>query len=281
MKSYTAEDVKYLKRKANDIRKDIIRMIHQSKAGHPGGSLSAADIVTALYFHVMKIDPQNPDWEERDRFILSKGHACPVWYAALAERGYFEMKQLDTLRKFHSILQGHPDMKKTPGIDMTSGSLGNGLSLGIGMALAAKQKRQSYDVYVMLGDGEIQEGMVWEAAMSGAHYHLDNLTAIVDYNGLQVDGWSKDVMSIHPVVEKWEAFGWSVIEINGHNMAEILDAFQKARKIKGPVVIVAHTVKGKGVSFMENVCEWHGLAPNDEQTVKALQELDKEAELLC
>jgi transketolase len=280
MRSYTSEDIRYLTRKANDIRQDIIRMIHQAKAGHPGGALSATDIVTALYFYVMKVDPQNPDWEERDRFILSKGHACPVWYAALAEKGYFEMKYLDTLRKFHSILQGHPDMKKTPGIDMTSGSLGNGLSLGIGMALAAKCKNLNYNVYVMLGDGEVQEGMVWEGAMSGAHYNLDNLTVIVDYNGLQVDGWNKEVMNIYPLVEKWQAFGWSVVEIDGHNMSEILDAFQKAHKIKGPVVIVAHTVKGKGVSFMENVCEWHGRAPDDKETVKALQELEKEADSL-
>jgi transketolase len=278
MRSHTTEDIRYLTRKANDIRQDIIRMIHQAKAGHPGGALSAADIVTALYFHVMRINPKNPDWEGRDRFILSKGHACPVWYAALAEKGYFEMKHLDTLRKFHSILQGHPDMKKTPGIDMTSGSLGNGLSIGVGMALAAKRKRQSYNVYVILGDGEVQEGMVWEGAMAGAHYNLDNLTAIVDYNGLQVDGWNKEVMNIYPLVEKWQAFGWSVVEIDGHNMPEILGAFQKAHKIKGPVVIIAHTVKGKGVSFMENACEWHGLAPNDEETAKALQELAKEAE---
>ena len=278
MISYTLEDIKYLKEKANNIRKDIIQMIYKANAGHPGGSLSAADIVTALYFHVMQIDPQNPNWEARDRFILSKGHACPVWYAALAEKGYFDMVHLNTLRKFHSILQGHPDMQKTTGIDMTSGSLGNGLSVGIGMALAAKRNRLNYCVYVLLGDGEIQEGIVWEAAMSAAHYRLDNLIAIVDYNGLQVDGWTKEVMDIHPVVEKWEAFGWNTIEIDGHNMIEILDAFQKAHKIKGPVVIVAHTVKGKGVSFMENVAVWHGLAPNDDQVKQALAELEKEAE---
>jgi transketolase len=280
MRSHTTEDICYLTKKANDIRQDIIRMIHQAKAGHPGGALSATDIVTALYFYVMRVDPRNPDWEERDRFILSKGHACPVWYAALAEKGYFEINHLDTLRKFHSILQGHPDMKKTPGIDMTSGSLGNGLSIGVGMALAAKRKDQNYNVYVMLGDGEVQEGMVWEGAMAGAHYNLDNLTVIVDYNGLQVDGWNKEVMNIDPLVDKWQAFGWSVVEIDGHNMAEILDAFQKAHEIKGPVVIIAHTVKGKGVSFMENACEWHGLAPNAEETAKALQELEKEAESL-
>lgn len=281
MKSYSVEDVKYLKQKANDIRKDIITMIHKAKAGHPGGALSATDILSALYFHVMKVDPENPNWEERDRFILSKGHACPVWYAALAEKGYFEMEHLNTLRKMHSILQGHPDMKKTPGIDATSGSLGNGLSIGLGMALAAKHNKQDYNVYVMLGDGEIQEGMVWEAAMAATHYQVDNLTAIVDYNGLQVDGWTKDVMSVHPVVEKWEAFGWSVIEIDGHDMVEILDAFQKAHKIKGPVAIIANTVKGKGISFMENVAAWHGLAPSDEEAKQALEELKKEAESIC
>ncbi|MGD9154312.1 MAG: transketolase [Bacillota bacterium] len=278
MRSYTAEDIRVLKRKANDLRQDIIRMIHKAKAGHPGGALSATDIVTALYFFVMKVDPQRPDWEARDRFILSKGHACPVWYAALAEKGYFAKEHLNTLRKFASILQGHPDMKKTPGIDMTSGSLGNGLSAGVGMALAAQDKMLDYNVYVMLGDGELQEGQVWEAAMAAAHYDLNNLTAIVDYNGLQVDGWTKDVMSVHPLVEKWEAFGWRAIEIDGHQMKEILGAFQQRQKIKGPVVIIAHTVKGKGVSFMENVCEWHGLAPNDGQTEKALLELAKEVE---
>ncbi|MGE4282443.1 MAG: transketolase [Clostridia bacterium] len=280
MKSYTTQDIRYLKQKANVIRKDIIHMTHKAKAGHPGGSLSATDIVAALYFHVMNIDPQNPEWEDRDRFILSKGHACPVWYAALAEKGYFGMEHLDTLRKFHSILQGHPDMRKTPGIDMTSGSLGNGLSLGIGIALAAKRDKRKYNVYVMLGDGEIQEGMVWEAAMSAAHYGVDNIVAIVDYNGLQVDGWTKEVMSVHPIVEKWQAFGWNVIEIDGHNMKEILDAFQVAHKIKGPVAIIANTVKGKGISFMENVAVWHGLAPNDSEAEQAFRELEKEAELI-
>jgi transketolase len=281
MKSFTKSDIKFLKNKANAIRKDIIRMIYDAQAGHPGGSLSAADIVTALYFHVMKIDPDNPQWKERDRFILSKGHACPVWYAALAEKGYYEMEHLKTLRKFHSILQGHPDMNKTPGIDMTSGSLGNGLSAGLGMALAARRNRLDYYVYVMLGDGELQEGIVWEAAMAAAHYHVDNLIAIIDYNGLQVDGWTKDVMNIYPIAEKWEAFGWAVIEIDGHDMQQILNAFQYAHKTKGPVVIIANTVKGKGISFMENVCVWHGLAPDKEQTQKALQELEMRDEELC
>jgi len=276
LRCYTQQDIVFLKRKANDIRRDIIHMIHKAGAGHPGGSLSAADIVTALYFHVMRIDATNPEWEERDRFILSKGHACPVWYAALAEKGYFGMEHLDTLRKFHSILQGHPVMAKTPGIDMTTGSLGNGLSLGIGMALSAKAKKKNYKVYVMLGDGELQEGMVWEAAMAGAHYNLDNLTAIIDNNGLQVDGRVQDIMNVYPIVEKFKAFGWYIIEINGHDMYEILNAFQEVSKVKGPVAIIAKTVKGKGVSFMENECIWHGLAPNDDQARMAFQELARE-----
>lgn len=273
MRAYTRQDIAGLEEKARAIRADIIRMTNKAAAGHPGGSLSAADIVAALYFHVMRLDPENPGWPERDRFILSKGHACPVWYAALAERGYFDVSHLDTLRKHHSILQGHPDMKKTPGIDYTSGSLGQGLSVGVGMALAAKAKKQDYRVYVMLGDGELQEGQVWEAAMSAAHYRLDNVVAIVDYNGLQVDGFSKDIMSVHPVTDKWRAFGWSVLEIDGHNMREILGAFDAASKIGSPVCIVANTVKGKGVSFMENVCVWHGLAPSDEEASLALKEI--------
>lgn len=273
MKNITDAKLKYLETKANDIRKAIISMINKAKAGHPGGSLSAAEIVTALYFHEMKVDPKNPGWEDRDRFILSKGHACPVLYAALAEKGYFERSHLDTLRKYGSILQGHPDLRKTPGVDMTSGSLGNGLSVGVGMALAAKWKRKDYRVYVLLGDGEIQEGMVWEAAMSAAKYKLDNLVAIVDYNGMQINGWVNDVMRLEPLSDKWKAFGWNVVEINGNEMREVLPAFQKARKLRGPVVIIANTVKGKGVSFMENEVDWHGKAPNDEQTARALEEL--------
>lgn len=278
MRYYTQQDVVFLKKKANDIRRDIIYMIYKAGAGHPGGSLSAADVVTALYFHVMRIDAKNPGWEDRDRFILSKGHACPVWYAALAEKGYFGMEHLDTLRKFRSILQGHPVMVKTPGIDMTTGSLGNGLSLGVGMALSAKARKKNYNVYVMLGDGELQEGTVWEAAMAGAQYNLDNLTVIVDNNGLQVDGWVKDIMNVHPIAEKFKAFGWSVVEINGHDMCEILNAFQEVSRVKGPVAIIAKTVKGKGVSYMENECVWHGLAPNDDEAHKAFQELAQEVE---
>jgi transketolase len=273
MTDYTQKDIDFLKDKAKTIRKDIIEMICTANAGHPGGALSATDIVTALYFHVMKVDSNKPNWAERDRFILSKGHACPVLYAALAEKGYFAMEHLKTLRKFHSILQGHPDMKKTPGVDMTSGSLGNGLSVGVGMALAAKQHKLDYNVYVMMGDGEIQEGAVWEAAMSAAHYKIDNLVAIVDNNGLQVDGFTKDIMNVMPIAAKWKAFGWHVIEIDGHNMEQILKAFKEAEKIKGPVAIVADTVKGKGVSYMENVCVWHGKAPTEDEKNIALEEI--------
>lgn len=275
MKCFSDDDIKFLEGKANDIRKDVIRMICAAKAGHPGGSLSAADIVAALYFFVMNIDPTRPRWEERDRFVLSKGHTCPVMYAALAERGYFALEELATLRKFGSILQGHPDMNKTPGVDMTSGSLGNGLSVGVGMALAAKWKNKNYKVYVMLGDGESQEGMVWEAAMAAAHFGLDNLVAVVDYNGLQINGWVNDIMKLNPLPDKWRAFNWSTMEIDGHNMREILGAFQKTDKMRGPAAIIAHTVKGKGISFMENMCEWHGKAPNGEQADSALAELSK------
>lgn len=279
MKKYTHEDVVLVKEKARDIRKDIIHMISVANAGHPGGALSAADIVSALYFHIMKTDPKNPSWEDRDRFILSKGHACPVWYAALAEKGYFDKVHLDTLRKTHSILQGHPDMKKTPGIDITSGSLGNGLSLGIGMALAARRNNKDYNVYVMLGDGEIQEGMVWEAAMSAVHYKVDNIVAIIDNNGLQVDGYTDDIMCLGCIESKWKGFGWHTIIIDGHDMEQILDALYEAKEIEGPVAIIANTVKGKGVSYMENVCVWHGKAPNEEEAKLAMEEIEREGGL--
>jgi transketolase len=273
LKDFTCDDIAFLKNKAMLIRKDIIVMIHIAQSGHPGGSLSAVEIITALYFYVMNIDPQNPGWEKRDRFILSKGHACPTLYAALAERGYFDRKHLSTLRQYHSILQGHPDMNKTPGIDMTTGSLGNGLSLGVGMALSSHLKNHQYNVYVLLGDGEIQEGIVWEAAMSAAKYNLNNLVAIIDYNGMQINGWVNDVMRIEPHADKWKSFGWSVLEIDGHDIREILSAFQTAEKMPGPVVIVAKTVKGKGVSFMENNLEWHGKAPNDKEAKCAITEI--------
>ena len=266
--------VEELEKMAAIIRCDIIDMICTAKAGHPGGALSAADIVTALYFRVMRIDPENPTWPDRDRFILSKGHACPVWYAALAERGYFDKSHLATLRRIDSILQGHPDMNKTPGIDMTTGSLGHGLSAGLGMALSGKLHKKDYHVWVIIGDGESQEGSIWEASMAAPKWKLDNLTAILDYNHLQNDDSVDNLMPIDPPVDKWKAFGWHVVEIDGHNMKEIVEALEAARSFKGiPTIIVANTVKGKGVSFMENVCEWHGKAPCQEEADRALAEL--------
>jgi transketolase len=272
--SETPMSVSELKQMAAAIRCDIIEMITAANAGHPGGSLSAADIVTALYFRVMRIDPKNPTWPERDRFILSKGHACPVWYAALAERGYFDKSHLGTLRRMNSILQGHPDMRKTPGIDMTAGSLGHGLSAGVGMALSGILRKRDYHVWVIVGDGETQEGSVWEAAMSAAKWKLDNLTAIVDRNLLQNDACVVDVMPIEPLADKWRAFGWRVVEIDGHDMEQIVEALERAKIHKGlPTLILAHTVKGKGVSYMENVVEWHGKAPCKEEAECALEEI--------
>jgi len=266
--------IQNLTKKANLLRCHVVKMVYEAQSGHPGGALSAADIIAALYFHEMRVDPENPEWQDRDRFILSKGHACAVWYAALAERGFFPLKELSTFRKFGTILQGHPDMKKTPGVDMTSGSLGNGLSVGVGMALGAKIDRKNYRVFVMLGDGEVQEGAVWEAAMAASHYKLDNLIAIVDYNGLQVDGWVKEVLSVEPLVEKWKSCGWYTIEIDGHDMGAILEAFYRIKKIDRPSVIIAHTIKGKGVPFMENQVKWHAKAPTKEQLEQALQALE-------
>ncbi|MGD9236501.1 MAG: transketolase [Desulfobacterales bacterium] len=266
--------IEELEKMAVVIRCDIIDMICTAAAGHPGGSLSAADVVTALYFRVMRIDPKNPDWPDRDRFILSKGHACPVWYAALAERGYFDKAHLKTLRQLGSILQGHPDMRKTPGIDMTAGSLGHGLSAGLGMALSGKLQQKDYHVFVVIGDGESQEGSIWEAAMAAPRFKLDNLIAILDYNHLQNDYSVDDIMPIEPVVDKWQAFGWNVIDIDGHNMAQVVRALEDAKSHRGaPTIVVANTVKGKGVSYMENVCEWHGKAPCQEEADQALEEL--------
>ena len=266
--------VKELEKMAVIIRCDIIDMICTAAAGHPGGSLSAADVVTALYFRIMRIDPENPGWPDRDRFILSKGHACPVWYAALAERGYFDKSHLKTLRQMGSILQGHPDMRKTPGIDMTAGSLGHGLSAGLGMALSGKLQQKDYHVFVIIGDGESQEGSIWEASMAAPNFKLDNLTAILDYNHLQNDDSVDDIMPIHPAVDKWRAFGWHVLDIDGHDMAQVVAALEEAKSHKGkPTMIVANTVKGKGVSYMENVCEWHGRAPCQEEADQALEEL--------
>lgn len=272
---FTGHDVEALREKAQDIRRDILEMICKAKAGHPGGSLSAADIITALYFHVLNVDPKNPDWEDRDRFILSKGHACPAQYAALAERGFFDKKELGTLRQYGSILQGHPDVNKVPGLDMTTGSLGNGLSIGVGMALSARLKGQDYMTYVMLGDGECQEGMVWEAAMAASHHRLNNLIAIVDCNGVQINGWVNDIMRIEPLADKWRAFGWEVFTLDGHDMKEILKALHDARTMRCPAVLLARTVKGKGVTFMEDESAWHGKAPSQEELVRALKDIEE------
>lgn len=271
-----------LMKKANDIRKDIITAVHSAKAGHPGGSLSAADIYTYLYFEEMNIDPTDPKKADRDRFVLSKGHTAPGYYSALAERGYFPVEDLKTLRHTGSYLQGHPDMKHIPGVDMSSGSLGQGISAAVGMAVSAKIYGEDYRVYTLLGDGEIQEGQVWEAAMLAGHRKLDNLVVIVDNNNLQIDGYISEVNSPYPIDKKFEAFNFHVISIDGHNFDQIDAAFNEAKATKGmPTVIIAKTVKGKGVSFMENKAEWHGAAPNDEQYAVAMADLEKVGEALC
>lgn len=264
-----------LQQVAKEIRKSIIRMLEKSKSGHPGGSLSAVEILTALYFKEMNIDPNNPKWEERDRFVLSKGHGTPVLYGTLAERGFFPKEELNNFRKINSMLQGHPDMKSTPGVDMTTGSLGQGLAAANGMALAGKLDNKSYRVYAMIGDGESQEGVIWEALMLSAHYKLDNLTVFLDYNGLQIDGKVKDVMNIEPIDEKYRSFGWHIIKIDGHSFEEISKAIEEAKKTKGrPAMIIANTVKGKGISYMENQAGWHGKAPSPEEAKIALEELE-------
>ena len=270
---FTEKDVERLEEQAVQLRRDIVEMIHAAKAGHPGGSLSAVGMITALYFHVMRIDPQNPRWEDRDRFVLSKGHACPALYAALARRGFFDPKHLTTLRQYHSILQGHPDMNKTPGIDISSGSLGNGLAIGVGMAMSGRLHHQDYMTYVMLGDGEVQEGMVWEAAMAAHHHDLGNLVAIVDCNGVQINGWVNEIMTVEPLADKWRAFGWNVVEVNGHNMKDLLTVLHTAKTMRHPTVILMRTVKGRGVSFMEDDCKWHGNSPSDEELVQATLEI--------
>lgn len=267
--------IKNLEEKANIIRRYIIEMISNAEGGHIGGALSIADIMAVLYFHILKIDPENPEWEDRDRVVLSKGHASVAWYAALAERGYFPKEELLTFDHINSRLQGHPDMNKTPGVDMSSGSLGQGISVALGMALAARYLKKTYRTFVILGDGETQEGQVWEAAMVAAHYKLDNLIAILDYNKLQLYGETNTIMNIEPVIEKWHVFGWKTIEINGHRISELVQALEEAVKFEGkPTIIVAHTIKGKGVSFMENKVEWHSLIPTKEQTKQALKELE-------
>lgn len=272
-----------LKKMANEVRKGIIEGVHAAKAGHPGGSLSAADVFTYLYFKEMNIDPKDPKNPDRDRFVLSKGHTAPGLYSALANRGYFPVEDLKTLRQIGSHLQGHPCIAHTPGIDMSSGSLGQGISAAVGMALAAKLQNKDYRVYTLLGDGEIQEGQVWEAAMFAGHRKLDNLTVIVDNNGLQIDGNIEDVCSPYPIDKKFEAFSFNVINVeNGNDMEQLEAAFKKARQVKGmPTAIIMKTLKGKGVSFMENQASWHGAAPNDEQYEIAMKDLEKEGMALC
>lgn len=270
-----------LKITANKVRQLIIEGVFNAKSGHPGGSLSAADIFTYLYFKELNVDPKNPKWADRDRFVLSKGHCCPGLYAALAIKGYFPEKEIKSLRHIGAMLQGHPDMKGTPGVDMSSGSLGQGVSAACGMALAAKMDNASYRVYAMLGDGECEEGQVWESAMFAAHHNLDNLCYIVDYNGLQIDGKVSEVAGLEPLDKKFESFGFEVIKICGHCFNQIEEAFEKAKTVKGkPTVIIAETVKGKGVSYMEDQVGWHGKAPNQEQYELALNELKEQQKVL-
>lgn len=272
-----------LQKIANEVRKDIVTAVHAAKAGHPGGSLSAADLFTYLYFEEMNVDPKDPKKADRDRFVLSKGHTAPGLYSVLAEKGYFPKEDLKTLRHLGSYLQGHPDMKHIPGVDMSSGSLGQGISAAVGMALSAKLSGDSYRVYTLLGDGEIQEGQVWEAAMFAGARKLDNLVVIVDNNGLQIDGKIEDVCSPYPIDKKFEAFNFHVINVeNGNDMEQLRQAFAEAKTVKGmPVAIVMKTTKGKGVSFMENQVGWHGKAPNDEQYAQAMEDLEKVGEALC
>ena len=263
-----------LEETAVEVRSHIIDMIYTARSGHPGSSLSAADIMTALYFDLARIDPADPRWPDRDRIVLSKGHGCPVLYSCLGLRGFFPLAALKTLRQFESILQGHPDMRKTPGVDMTTGSLGHGLSLGVGMALEGKLRQSDYTVYVILGDGEAAEGQIWEAAAAAAKYKLDNLVAIVDRNRLQMDGFTDQVMPMEPLDAKFRAFNWQVLGMDGHNMVEILTTLQAARDVKNsPVCVLADTIKGKGVSFMENMRVWHGKCPNKAEYRQAMQEI--------
>jgi transketolase len=264
-----------LREMAKNLRRRVITMTATAGSGHPGGSLSAADIITALYFRILRHDPEDPQWSERDRFILSKGHAAPILYAALAETGYFPVAELETLRKMDSRLQGHPDRNLTPGVEMSAGSLGMGLSFAIGIALAARLDSKTYRTYAFLSDGECEEGETWEAALAATQFKLDNLTAVIDCNGMQLSGWTRDIMNLEPLIRKWQAFGWHVIDIDGHDFDQILAAFAEAKKMKNkPTVIVARTVKGKGVSFMENNVVFHGKAPTQEEAEKALTELE-------
>lgn len=270
------------KKLAVEMRKDVITETYHAKSGHPGGSLSAVEIVEYLYFEEMRIDPKNPKWEDRDRFVLSKGHVAPIYYSALARKGFFPVEDLVTLRKPDSYLQGHPDMNKVPGVDMSTGSLGQGVSTAVGMALAGKMDQKDYRVYTLLGDGEIEEGQVWESAMFAGNHKLDNLVYIIDNNNLQIDGTLEEVCSPYPIDKKFEAFNFHVINIDGNDFDQIEAAFKEARTVKGkPTAIVAKTVKGKGVSFMENNVSWHGVAPKEEEYRKAMEELKKAGEALC
>lgn len=266
-----------LREKAKELRKMLLTMIYKAQSGHPGGSLSATDIVASLYFHTLRVDPKNPKWEDRDRFVLSKGHVCPVLYSALIMRGFISEDTIGTLRKQGSILQGHPDMKRCPGIEISTGSLGQGISCAVGIAIAGKMDEKEYRVYTLLGDGECDEGQVWEAAQAANKYQLDNLTVIIDNNGLQNDGFAKDIMPTLDLRAKFEAFGFQAVRIDGHNVDEITAAldFMKTQKNGKPKCIVCNTVKGKGVSFMENVAIWHGLAPNDEQYAQAMEDVEE------
>ncbi|RLF63860.1 MAG: transketolase [Thermoplasmata archaeon] len=274
------ELIKELQRKALLIRKYVVDSVYRAGSGHPGGSLSIADILSCLYFHEMRHDPKNPKWPDRDRLVLSKGHASPALYAALAIAGYFPVEELKNLRKTGHFLQGHPCMLKVPGVDMSTGSLGQGLSVGVGMAMAAKLDNKDYRVFVILGDGETDEGQVWEAAASASHYSLDNIIAILDRNGLQIDGHTEEILNLEPTQWRWRAFGWDVIEIDGHNIEEILDAIHEADKNDKPTLIIAYTIKGKGVSFMEGSLSFHGKPPSEEQYVKAMSELNQAEEEL-
>lgn len=266
--------IEQLRETATTIRKDIVEMVYLAASGHPGGSLSAADILTTLYFHTMDINPEDKKNPERDLFVLSKGHAAPVLYSALARRGYFDPELLKSLRKMGAMLQGHPDMKGTPGVEMSTGSLGQGLSAAVGMALAKKIDQSDARVYTLLGDGEINEGIIWEAAMAAAHYQLDNLVAVLDYNGLQIDGPNEEVMGVSPVDAKFASFGWHVVIVDGHDIEALIGAFEAAKAHKGsPTILIAKTIKGKGVSFMENQAGWHGTAPNQAQYEQAIAEL--------
>ena len=269
-------DIKELKKKAIEIRKDILKMLNAAGSGHTGGSLSIVEILVALYYYALKNDPKNPKWKERDRFLLSKGHACPALYACLAEKGYFNKEDLMTLRKMGSQLQGHPQLG-LPGIEISSGSLGQGLSIANGIGLAARLDKSDIRIYCLMGDGETNEGQVWEAAMTASHYKLDNICAIIDFNNLQIDGFCCDVKDMVSYVDKWKDFGWNTIETDGHDVEKLMDAFDKAKTAKEePTVIIAHTIKGKGVSFIENKVEWHGIAPKKEEYERAIKELDEE-----